>query len=74
MFRDNILRRPLPTISEGFARGLAQMASAGRVPPRSVPMARNAAESLSGDWLRLGGDMGRAIEKVRASGEKTEPK
>jgi hypothetical protein len=37
-------------------------------------MARNAAESLSGDWLRLGGDMGRAIEKVRASGEKTEPK
>jgi hypothetical protein len=74
MFKENSLRRPLPSVSEGFMRGLAQMAALGRVRPRSVLMAKSAAEALHGDWIRLGGDMSRAIEKARASGEKATPK
>jgi len=68
-------RRALPSISLGFVHGLAQMSSIGHVHPIGRPMrAKSAADSLREDWIRLGGDMALAIEKVHERGaEKSNP-
>jgi hypothetical protein len=69
------MRRALPSIYAGFSHGLAQMSSWGHVEPIARPRrAQSAAEAFRGDWLRIGGDMARAIDKVREDGrEKPKP-
>ena len=58
-----------PSISLGFVHGLAQMSSIGQVPPIGrQTRTKSAADSLREDWIRLGGDMALAIEKVRERG------
>ena len=54
-------------LAEGFSRGLAQAVSGG-APHKSFPRVRTPAEALKGDWVKLGGDMREAVERVRARG------
>jgi hypothetical protein len=67
--------RPFPYIFQGFAHGLAQMSGMGRSHSLGrFPKSNSAVKSLRGDWMRLGGDMAVAIEKVRERGaEKSKP-
>ena len=75
MSKRKTARRALPSISLGFVHGLAQMSSLGHVHPIGSPMrARSVTDSFCEDWIRLGGDMALAIEKVRERGaEKSNP-
>lgn len=65
------LRRDTPSISRGFIHGLAQMGSVGRAHTIMSPIRiKTSAESLRGDWVRLGHDMALAMERVRERGTK----
>jgi len=54
------------TFVANFANGLAQVVStAGYSSRRTFPaVGRSSAEALRGDWIKLGGDMRRAANKV----------
>ncbi len=57
--------RSSPLIA-GFVNGLAQMGSAGTVGSvASFPKTRSG-DAFRGDWNRVGGDLRRGFEKVRA--------
>jgi hypothetical protein len=71
MSSERTTRRALPSISQGFVHGLAQMSSVGLA--RSIDRSYRAdsvAESLRGDWVRVGSNMATAIERVRDRGPK----
>ncbi len=52
-----------------IATGFAQMASIAPVRPPSVFPARTDADALRGDWVKVGADLSRGIEKVREVGK-----
>jgi hypothetical protein len=62
-----IIRTAAARVAEGVVHGFAQMGSAGQADVQK-PAKKTATEALRGDWTRLGSDMSRAIEKVKASG------
>lgn len=49
-------------MTTGMVHGFAQMGSFGQTRRRSMK-SKTVSEALRGDWLRLGGDMRRAIDK-----------
>ena len=51
----------------GFSRGLAQAVTGG-ASHRTYPAARDAAEALRGDWIKLGGDMRHVVARLRPRG------
>jgi hypothetical protein len=52
----------LSRLSNGFSHGLAQMAG-GALESHAPPYkSRSSAEALRGDWVRVGGDFGRAMD------------
>lgn len=60
--------RAAARVTEGVVHGFAQMGSLGYSDVREPAPRKTATEALRGDWERLGGDMERAIEKVKACG------
>lgn len=60
--------RAAARITEGVVHGFAQMGSLGNSDAREPAPKKTVTEALRGDWARLGGDMTRAIEKVKANG------
>ena len=60
--------RAAARVTESVIHGFAQMGSLGHSDVREPAPRKTAMEALHGDWVRLGGDMERAIEKVKASG------
>jgi hypothetical protein len=60
--------RTAARVTEKVVHGFAQMGSLGHSDVRAPAPKKTVTEALRGDWVRLGGDMERAIEKVKASG------
>jgi hypothetical protein len=50
-------------VTDDVVHGFAQMGSFGTI-RRQPPRRRSVEEALRGDWVKLGGDMQRSVDKV----------
>lgn len=63
-----IIRAAAVRVTESVVHGIAQMGSLGHADTRKPAPKKSVADALSGDWMRLGRDMTRAIDKVKTRG------
>ncbi|TAH67436.1 MAG: hypothetical protein EWM45_07810 [Rhodopseudomonas palustris] len=59
------IRAAAGRVADSFVQGIAQMGTLTMSERRKPAPRKTAAEALRGDWARLGGDMERAVRKVK---------
>lgn len=57
------IMRAAARVTESVVQGFAQIGSMGQLSPKPTYEKKSASDSLRGDWVRIGGDMGRALAK-----------